>query len=56
MGSRGCGVVDDIPHGGGDLVAWGGGDGNVDAELDGAGGQVEEDVVGVAYPGNLEAL
>lgn len=51
-----CGVVDDIPHSGRNFVARGCGDGNVDAEFYGGDGQVEENVIGVTYPGNLEAL
>lgn len=41
---------------GGDAVAGRGGDGDVDAHFDRGDGEVEEDVVAVAYPGDFETF
>ena len=50
-----CGC-DDVAHEGRDGVAFGGCYGDFDAEFGGANSEVEEDVVGVADPGDFEAF
>lgn len=55
-GDAGRGGENDVAHAWRDGVALWRGDGDIDAELDGADGKVEEDVIRVADPGDLEAL